>query len=111
MWANLLCLFWLTLVPFTVRWLTESMFEPLATASFGAVLGFAGIGYHLTERALVDCNPGEPAADLRARLSIIGYAMAVPLAFVSRGLALAIYVGVIGIWLLPDHVIERRHKL
>ena len=102
LWSNLFLLFWLTLIPFTVRWLTESHFGTAATATFGIVLGLAAVGYHLTERAVVACNPTAPRAGFRGRLSIFLYAIAVPLSLVSRPIAVAIYVAVIGIWLLPD---------
>lgn len=107
MWANLFLLFWLTLIPFTVRWLTESHFEPVATASFGLVLCLSAIGYLLTERAVVACNPSEPDTDVRSRVSIACYGLAVPLAFASPALAVLVYVAVIGVWLLPDHVLDR----
>lgn len=107
MWANLFLLFWLTLVPFTVRWLTESNFEPIATASFGLVLALSALGYLLTERAIVACNPSEPDTDIRSRVSIAFYGFAIPIAFVHPALAIATYIGVIGVWLLPDHILDR----
>lgn len=107
MWANLFLLFWLTLIPFTVTWPTESGFERLATASFGLVLGLVATRYLLTERAIVACNPEEPDIDIRSTVSIAFYVLPVPLAFVRSTLAVTIYIGVIGVCLLPDHVLGR----
>jgi uncharacterized membrane protein len=43
LWANLLLLFWLSLVPFVIRWMDDTHFAPMPTAAYGVVLAFAGI--------------------------------------------------------------------
>ncbi len=45
--------------------------------------------------------------DLKGKASPALYAAALPLAFVNRWLACAIFVGVALMWLLPDPRIER----
>ena len=113
LWANLFLLFWLSLVPFVIRWLDESGFSDGATASYGIVLGMAAIGYSLTQRAIIACNGPESAVaraigrDWKGLGSIIIYAVAVPLVYVSRWGAVALYVAVIALWLVPDRRIER----
>src|SRR5580704_13250505 len=44
LWANLGLLFWLSLVPFVIRWIDESGFTPLPTAAYGIVLACAAVG-------------------------------------------------------------------
>jgi uncharacterized membrane protein len=56
LWANLLLLLWLSLVPFVIRWLDETQFAAGATAANGIKLGLAAVGYSLTERAIIACN-------------------------------------------------------
>lgn len=113
LWANLFLLFWLSLVPFVIRWLDASAFAPVATAAYGVVLGMAAIGYHLTERAIIACGGRNSVvaravgSDLKGKVSVLLYVLAVPLAFVLQGLAIALYVLVILLWLLPDRRIER----
>src|SRR6266436_1789380 len=51
LWANLILLFWLTLIPFVIRWMDESGITPLPTAAYGAVLAMAGVGYSQLQRA------------------------------------------------------------
>jgi len=41
LWANLFVLFWLSLIPFVIRWMDETGIEPLPTASYGVVLAVA----------------------------------------------------------------------
>lgn len=113
LWANLFLLFWLSLVPFVIRWHDESHFAVGATAAYGVVLGMAAVGYKLTEWAIIVCNGAESRVakaigrDWKGWGSILLYAVAVPLAFVSRVAAIALYVGVIALWLVPDRRIAR----
>ena len=113
LWANLFLLFWLSLVPFVIRWLDESSFSSGATAAYGIVLGMAAVGYNLTERAIIACNGRDSVvaratgSDWKGRISLAVYVVAVPLAFVNRWVAIALYVTVIALWLIPDRRIER----
>jgi uncharacterized membrane protein len=112
LWANLSLLFWLSLVPFVIRWMDETHFAPLPTAAYGVVLAMAAIAYLLLERAIIGCNgPNSRLAravcsDRKGKLSLIVYALSIPLAFVHPGIALALYVVVALIWFIPDRRIE-----
>jgi uncharacterized membrane protein len=112
LWANLFLLFWLSLVPFVVRWIDVSHAPPLPTAAYGVVLGMASIGYLGVERALIACNgPGSTLAmavgdDRKALISTLGYAAATLLAFVDRWLAIGLYIAIALMWFVPDRRIE-----
>ncbi len=56
LWANLFLLFWLSLVPFVIRWMDDTHFAPMPTAAYGVVLAFSGIAYFLLERSIIVCN-------------------------------------------------------
>jgi len=96
--------------------LDASGLSPVATASYGLVLGMAAVGYALTERAIVACNGSESVlaraigADRKGKVSVALYLVAVPAAFFARPLALALYLTVLALWLVPDHRIERALK-
>src|ERR1700688_5106742 len=45
LWANLVLLFWMSLMPFAIRWMDETRFAPLPTAAYGVVLALAAIAY------------------------------------------------------------------
>ncbi len=113
LWANLFLLFWLSLVPFVIRWLDASSFSAMATASYGVVLGMAAIGYELTERSIIACNGRQSAIgraigrDWKGKISLALYAVAVPAAFFARPVAIILYVAVLAFWLAPDRRIER----
>jgi uncharacterized membrane protein len=113
LWANLFLLFWLSLVPFVIRWHDESHFAVGATAAYGIVLGMAAVGYELTERAIIAANGSNSVVaraigrDWKGRGSILVYAVAVPLAYASRPAAIALYMLVVALWLVPDRRISR----
>ncbi len=113
LWANLFHLFWLSLIPYTIRWLDESSFAALAVAGYGIILGMASIGYELLVRAIIASHPDNAAIaravgpDIKGRLSVSCYAVAAGLALVHPGVALAIYLFVILLWFVPDRRMER----
>ena len=113
LWANVHLLFWLSLIPFTTAWMGENDFAPLPTAAYGAVLLRAGVAYLILQTTII-ANHGMPPevvqalrGDVKGKISAILYAAAVPLAFVHRAIAGAIYAAVALMWLVPDRRIER----
>jgi uncharacterized membrane protein len=116
LWANLHLLFWLSLVPFTTGWMGENHFAPLPTAVYGAVLLLAGLAYLLLAHAIVaEHGPHSHLAqamgrDWKGKLSLLMYAVAIPMAFVNQWISDAIYVLVALSWLVPDPRIEKRLK-
>ena len=113
LWANLHLLFWLSLVPFTTAWMGENHFAATPAAAYGLVLLAAAAAYYALQEAIIrDQGPASRLAravgrDRKGRASPFLYATAVGLSFVDRWLAVAIYVGVALMWLVPDRRVER----
>jgi uncharacterized membrane protein len=114
LWANLHLLFWLSLIPFVTGWMGENHFAPLPTAVYGAVLLFSSIAYTLLQKMIV-AEQGENSKleaavhkDFKGKLSIVIYAVAIPLAFVNQWIADGLYVMVALMWLIPDSRIESK---
>src|SRR3974390_2694368 len=109
LWANLGLLFWLSLVPFVIRWIDETGFTPLPTAAYGVVLLCAGFSYSILQRTIIAVNGRDSRLavalgdDLKGNLSLILYFLAIPLAFVRPWIAIVIYVSVPVISLDADH--------
>jgi TMEM175 potassium channel family protein len=114
LWANLHLLFWLSLVPFTTGWMGENHGAPLPTAVYGVVLLLAAVSYLVLQTAILRIEGPQSALasaigrDFKGKLSSLGYALAIPLAFVHEWLSWALYVVVALIWLVPDRRIARR---
>ena len=112
LWANNALLFFLSLVPFLIRWIGEEGVHPLPVAAFGLILILCAIGYLILERALISAEGDESQVKVavgskhKEWISIIGYTMAMGLAFVSPYIAVAIYVAVSTMWLIPDRRFE-----
>jgi len=112
LWLNMHLLFWLSLIPFATGWLGENHGGSWPTALYGAVLLMAGVAYLLLERALIaqhgkDSTLGTAVGtDVKAKLSLASYAIAIPVAFVDDWLSDLIYVAVALMWFVPDRRIE-----
>ena len=113
LWANLHPLFWLSLVPFVTRWMGETNFAALPVAVYGVVLFFSGAAYFLLTVALVSKHGRESllakalGEDIKGKVSVAIYAVAISLAFKFRMAALFLYVLVAIIWFVPDKRIEK----
>ena len=114
LWANLHLLFWLSLVPFITNWMGDNHADALPTAIYGGVLLMAAIAYTILQNTiLAHEGPDSMLAravghDWKGKLSLACYITAIPLAFLSRWLADALYVTVALMWLVPDQRIESR---
>ena len=112
LWVNLGLLFWLSLVPFVIRWIDESGFTSLPTAAYGIVLACAAVSYIILQRQIITVNGPDSrlalalGGDRKGKLSITLYLAAIPLAFARPWAAIVLYVAVALIWLVPDTRIE-----
>jgi uncharacterized membrane protein len=112
LWANLVLLFWLSLVPFVIRWIDEAGFASAPTAAYGVVLACGALSYTNLQAQLIALNGPESGlalatgSDFKGKLSIVLYLAAIVLAFVQPWAAIVIYVAVALIWLVPDSRIE-----
>src|SRR5574341_498666 len=98
LWANLHLLFWLSLIPFVTGWMGENHFTALPVALYGAILLMAGLAYLILERALT-AHHGKDSRlavavgkDLKGIISLIVYAVAIPLSFLNSWIAFSLYV-------------------
>ena len=113
LWANLVLLFWLSLVPFTTAWVGGTHYAPLPVAIYGVVLLFAGISYFILTKALIRHHGSESflatsiGSDWKGGVSLLAYLGAIPLSFVRAWVACAVYVLVAIMWLVPDPRIEK----
>ncbi len=113
LWANLHLLFWLSLFPFVTGWMGENHFDALPTALYGVVLLMAATAYWILAQSIIRADGSHSllgraiGRDFKGALSVILYAVAIPLAFFHQAAAQAFYLGVALMWLVPDQRIER----
>ena len=113
LWANLSLLFWLSLVPFEIRWMGEAGIVEWPVAAYGGVLMMAALSYLLLERTLIAAE-GEQSivgaatgSRLKEWVGVTAYAAGFAAAFVSPLLSVAIYVANAMAWFVPDRRFER----
>lgn len=113
LWANMHLLFWLSLIPFTTAWMGENDFAPLPVALYGVDLFAAGAAYYILAHSLAKHHGSDSAlakalgSDYKGKLSVLCYAIAIPLAFINAKIAYTIYGLVAAVWLIPDRRVER----
>jgi len=116
LWANLHLLFWLSLIPFTTGWMGENNFAQLPVALYGVVLWTSGLAYYILAQTLISLHGNDSllatalGRKVKEIISLVCYTMAILVSFFNTGIALAIYVFVACIWLVPDKRIERTIK-
>ena len=114
LWANMLLLFWLSLVPFATAWIGDTRFATIPMAIYGLVLLSAAFSYGFLVQAL-RAAPGQTDTlatalgnDRKGWISPLIYAIAVPISFIAPLLSFGLYWFVAAMWIVPDPRIERR---
>ena len=113
MWANLHLLFWLSLIPFATRWMSETGFAYVPTMLYGVILLVAGTAYWLLERAIIRTEgagstlEAAVGSDRKNKISLLLYGIAIPLALLRPWISEVLYALAAILWLVPDRRIER----
>ncbi len=113
LWANLHLLFWLSLAPFVTGWMGGSHFAPVPVAAYGAVLLGSASAYYILTRVLLRVHGKDSLLaralgnDLKGKISVVIYVVAIALAFVQPLISCALYVLVAAIWFCPDPRFEK----
>jgi len=103
----------LSLMPFATGWMGENHFATLPVELYGFVLFMAGAAYYLLVQMLIGAHDSgselanRVGSDLKGKISVVIYVVAVPLAFVNEWIALALYASVALAWLIPDRRLEK----
>ncbi len=114
MWSNLNLLFWLSLVPFGTGWMGKNHTEPLPVVEYATILLICGYSYDLLRKSIITTYKNE--TNVKAALekqrgkavwSTILYALAIPAAFISTYISIALFVAVALLWITPDKEIEK----
>jgi len=113
LWANLHLLFWLSFVPFVTAWMGQNHFAPTPTALYGVILLLSAVSYWILQGTILLAPGGNPilaaaiGRDLKGKLSILIYTIAIALSLWRSWIGCCLYVLVATIWLVPDRRIER----
>ena len=82
-------------------------------ATYGVVGLGAGVAFIILTRAIIRADGSDSLVataigrDYKGRVSLLAYAAAIGLAFVSPWIAYALFVGVAVMWFVPDRRLSR----
>jgi len=113
MWANLHLLFWLSLIPVMTEWVGEHYTKSAPAATYALVGLGAAIAFTILTRAIIRADGSDSLVaqaigrDYKGRVSLLAYAAAAGLAFVSPWLAYALIASVAVMWFVPDRRLSR----
>lgn len=110
--ANLFFLFWLSLIPFVVRWVGQAGVTRDTVFAFGVIMLLCTLSFALLLGALLKANDQDAPIVKAARrgrkglITILAYLLAIAVAFVWPYVAVVIYIAVALMWLVPDNRFE-----
>jgi uncharacterized membrane protein len=112
LWANLHLLFWLSLFPFATGWMGENHFAAMPSALYGMVLMGAAVAYWILQQTLIAAQGANSqlkaaiGSDWKGKVSPLLYLLGIVSTLWLPFIALACYVLVACLWLIPDRRIE-----
>ena len=113
MWANLHLLFWLSLIPVLTEWVGEHHTETAPAATYGVMGLGAAVAFTILVQAIIRADGSSSlvataiGSDTKGRVSLLAYAAAAALAFVSPWISYALFVAVAVMWFIPDRRLSR----
>jgi uncharacterized membrane protein len=123
LWANLALLFCLSLFPFTTQWADLSGYARTPVFVYGLNLLAAGVAYWVLQSVIIRSQGPDSALrkaigrDFKGKASPVGYVLGCIAALFGTGggpgrpgiwAAVACFVAVAALWIIPDRRIERR---
>jgi uncharacterized membrane protein len=108
MWSNLHLLFWLSLIPVLTEWVGEHHTETAPAATYGIVGLGSAVAFTILVQAIIRADGSSSlvataiGSDTKGRVSLLAYAAATVLAFVSPWITYALFVAVAVMWFIPD---------
>jgi len=112
LWANLHLLFWLSLYPFTTKWMDESDVAQVPAFVYGVNLILAAIAYVILQTTIIRLEGPDSrlkkalGSDAKGKISPLIYLAGILLTFVAPWLGVVLYAVVAMIWLVPDRRLE-----
>ncbi len=113
LWANVVLLFFLSLLPFTTAWLGETHGAKWPSVVYGVSLLAPAFSYFALQTLIIREHGQDHVlkraigGDWKSPLSIALYVAGIGAAFYDPRISQATYVAVALLWLVPDRRIER----
>ncbi len=113
LWANLLLLFWLSLIPFTTSWIGNHHLNEVPVAVYGINLLIAALSFNQLQLTIIKGHGGDFILKKaignakKEKLSLLIYLIGIVLAFLTPIGGMLCFIAVAVIWIRPDKRIEK----
>jgi len=114
LWSNLFLLFWLSMIPFGTSWIGSQHFAAVPMGIYGFILLMCAVSYIILQNKIIKLE-GKGSVlhqavqkDIKGKISLGCYILAIPFAFVSPWISGFLYIAVALIWIVPDKRIEKQ---
>ncbi|QDL55347.1 TMEM175 family protein [Rhodoferax aquaticus] len=114
LWANLNLLFWLSLMPFATAWMGENHFATMPVVVYCVDLLMCALAFTVLQNCIIRHEGPDSVlrhavgADLKGKVSVASYVLAIPLALLGYPGWSGVLVGLVAcIWFVPDTRIEK----
>jgi uncharacterized membrane protein len=114
LWANLLLLFCLSLMPFTTAWMGENQFATWPVVLYAVDLLLCAVAYTILQHTIIRSHGKNSAlaaavgAGIKEKISLASYIISIPMAFYASWISGLLLFVVAFMWLIPDSRIEKR---
>jgi uncharacterized membrane protein len=122
LWANLGLLFCLSLFPYTTQWMDNNSYAQAPVIVYGVNLLAAALAYYILQTVIIRAQGKDSALrkaigrDWKGKVSPVGYIAGIVAALAGgagtgidrpgTAVAIACYVAIAAIWVIPDRRIE-----
>ena len=112
LWANLHLLFWLSLYPFTTKWMDVTDVAQVPVFVYGVNLLAAALAYVLLQQKIIRLEGPDSRLkkaigdDAKGKYSPVLYLLGILSTFLTPWLGVAFFALVAAIWLVPDRRLE-----
>lgn len=113
LWANLLFLFVISLLPFSTDWFGRNLFAPVPTFMYGIVLFLTAISFFILRQSIITHKESSQALkeimanDKRGPFTAAIYIIALACAMYLPVLAVILYTALLILWFMPDRKLEK----
>jgi uncharacterized membrane protein len=113
LWANLHLLFWLSLFPFTTRWMDDTDVATVPVVVYGINLLAAAIAYYVLQLTIIRTEGASSrlraaiGRDVKGKVSPVIYLAGIAVTYVTPWLGVTLFTVVAVMWLVPDRRMER----
>lgn len=116
LWANLIFLFTLSLIPYFVDYLDDKQFSSFSTLLYEVVMLLAGFSFYILRRTVLKMQArtggltvGDRNEFWKHRLSLLLYLISIAVAYYRPWISLAMNTVVTVIWIVPQMGVKECH--